>query len=338
MTKSNVKILTHKIDQVLRTIHPKKIAVAFLGTDYKDFVETCNIESIIISPTEGSNPYAIQALAKEIGWEKIFFLNKLHAKMYIGKKGTLIGSANLSYNGLSDNSNALQEICVKVPTTDEINNIYEKILTAAKEEFQDKVQKKKALDKLEKIWRIRVAARLEKTKKHRAPDFENFELLANNQFYLDWYYGTTNNPNLKDKKKYNPQKFSDWMYLSLKEKIKANDWILCWEMNKRTGKMQDKRKLSWVYAHEILKGESKETGYPNLAIQWEDAPKPKAPFNVNSPNFKSAFKTVINRDEYAAFRADDKNGKDPFIASSNKLQRLLPHLLKDIKEEIQKSK
>lgn len=332
MKKSTIELKTENLENVLHAIHPKKIAVAFLGQGYKKFVTPKELESIIISPTEGSNPYAIQQLAKDIGWEKIFFLSKLHAKIYIGKKETLIGSANLSHNGLSDDKGSLQEACVTIPTTKGVLSTYKHLLSDARKEFKDESAKKKALAKLFKVWGKRIDAGLEKNKKI-CPNFIDFELLANNHFYLDWHYGNEHKPNLKKDSPLQSANLSDWMYLASKERIEEGDWLLCYELNKNHGSYKYKGgDISWLYVHHIVQNETLQAGYPNLAIELEKT-LPSAPFRISNP-FKKAFATVINREEYKAFRQDDKDGEDPFVASSPKLMKLLPQLISDIKKEM----
>lgn len=82
-------------DEIRRTVidcKPLRIAVAYIGVDWKTFIpDTSCLESIIVSPTIGSNPSAIADLVKQIGWEKVVFLDELHAKTYIGKNSAVIG-------------------------------------------------------------------------------------------------------------------------------------------------------------------------------------------------------------------------------------------------------
>lgn len=332
MKQSTIELKTKNLENVLHAIHPKKIAVAFLGQGYKKFVTPQELESIIISPTEGSNPYAIQQLAKDIGWEKIFFLRKLHAKIYIGKKETLIGSANLSHNGLSDDKGTLQEACVKIPTTKNVLSTYKHLLSDARKEFKDESAKKKALAELFKIWGKRITAGLEKQKSNNVPSFKNYDLLANDSFFLEWFMSEDPKPDLKKDVNLNCSIFKDWLYLSNEDKIEENDWILYWKRD-NSGKFPKNGKLSWMYVHHIFSEVLSYGKYNNLAIEFINKDRPHVPFRLTK-NFKDAFALVINQEKYKAFRKDDKYGEDPFVASSPKLKKLLPQLIKDIKDEM----
>ena len=78
-------LIESEIQRAIRRCEPSKIAVAYIGTDWNTFVSDVeSLGAIIVSPTLGSNPWAITDLAKQIGWDKIFFLDELHAKTYVG--------------------------------------------------------------------------------------------------------------------------------------------------------------------------------------------------------------------------------------------------------------
>lgn len=70
------------IAQQIKNTDPQKIAVAYIGVDWKKYVNPKSIEFIVISPTLGSNPNTIDDMVKIIGWEKIYFNEALHAKIY----------------------------------------------------------------------------------------------------------------------------------------------------------------------------------------------------------------------------------------------------------------
>ncbi len=98
------------ISEALEKVAPERIAVAYVGIDWREFISAKNLKEIIISPTLGSNPIAISEIVKEIGWENVHFLNNLHSKIYISDYSVIIGSANLSKNAMGNNG--LYESCV----------------------------------------------------------------------------------------------------------------------------------------------------------------------------------------------------------------------------------
>ncbi len=81
-------LIENDIQEAVSGCKPSKIAVAYIGADWQTFIpDPSRLESIIVSPTIGSNPWAIADLVKQIGWEKVAFLDELHAKTYIKKRG-----------------------------------------------------------------------------------------------------------------------------------------------------------------------------------------------------------------------------------------------------------
>ncbi|CAJ8041604.1 Uncharacterised protein [Burkholderia pseudomallei] len=94
-------IYGREIKRALREIQPTSIAVAYVGIDWADYVDVSALKEIVLSPTLGSNPFAIAKIASELGWDKVYFLDNLHAKIYLGVTGAAVGSFNLTANGLS---------------------------------------------------------------------------------------------------------------------------------------------------------------------------------------------------------------------------------------------
>ena len=68
----------------LREVMPTHVAAAYVGRDWRTYIDTQQLKEIVVSPTLGSNPYAIAEIAKDIGWENVHFLINLHAKIYLG--------------------------------------------------------------------------------------------------------------------------------------------------------------------------------------------------------------------------------------------------------------
>lgn len=105
-------LLAYEIGSAIQRCNPLKIAVAYLGEDWRSFIpDVQHLEEVIVSPTLGTNPRAVMDLAQRIGWENVHFLDELHAKFYLGSSTAIVGSANLTHNGLS--GDALIELCIE---------------------------------------------------------------------------------------------------------------------------------------------------------------------------------------------------------------------------------
>lgn len=109
------------IKSTIRDISPTSIAVAYVGIDWASYVSPDRIKEIILSPTLGSNPYAIVNMAKYIGWENIYFLDNLHAKIYLSASQAAVGSFNLTANGLS--AQGLEEAGFFIEEKEEIDGL-----------------------------------------------------------------------------------------------------------------------------------------------------------------------------------------------------------------------
>jgi hypothetical protein len=82
-----------------------RIASAFLGKGADDVVQAgtrllCDIGM------GGTNPTALKALSEKLGRDNVKYLSGFHAKVYLSDKGCLVGSANLSSNGVGFLSHA----------------------------------------------------------------------------------------------------------------------------------------------------------------------------------------------------------------------------------------
>lgn len=145
------KLLLDKSEyrKAISYVKPIKIAVAYLGIDFNKYLNPNDIKKIIISPTLGSNYYAIHELVTEIGWDSIFFLNSLHSKIFLGKEKAVIGSANLTNNALSDSG--LYEAGIFIENGEKINLLnryFEELLTISLYDYPTIESKKEKLQAL----------------------------------------------------------------------------------------------------------------------------------------------------------------------------------------------
>lgn len=326
----------------IKDICPKKIAVAFIGADYSSFLDDdCikNLECIILSPTEGSNPYAISDLSKKIGWGKIFFLSRLHAKIYIGDQESIIGSSNLSRNGLIGDETGLYETCVKIDSNKQSLEIFNDILSKAKKEYPNEKSKRDALDSLFCIYNRRKSIGLESTK-DESLDFLNYEWENGERFYINWYSGGSDECKNTEKtericgddiEKVNGEEQSS--VFTEDDAIKKNKWILNWKSQNYKDKIDRRAKIFWVYIDDIINrgwNDGKGSPYTKLAVQLKSLSKhrPNPPFKITK-EFTEAFRKVIDKEKYAILFNDN-----PYTASSTDIAQIMPSFLKDVKKKL----
>lgn len=290
-------------DEIRRAVigcKPSRIAVAYIGVDWQTFIpDTSHLESLIVSPTIGSNPWAIADLVKKIGWEKVAFLDELHAKTYIGKSSAIIGSANLTRNGLG--AEGLVELCVEINATEslkKVNKAFDGLKNRAQEQYPTTVSKKSRLKELEQNWGGAIANRIVRNNKNNnIPAFSDFEPLGEDHFYVLWYQPV--NCEYSDDVKAIESFMSDDIHFASADKVERNKWALVWRITD-SNKPHKSAKPHWLYIHEIFENGVVDDGYeyPKCAIQRKDLDVPSPPFEITR-EVAVAFKKAVQEKDIA---------------------------------------
>lgn len=337
-----MKILTgNEIANSIRSISPTKIAVAYIGENWKTHLTPeiiKNLETVIVSPTEGSNPDGIQSLANTIGWEKVLFLKRLHAKMFIGAKECIIGSANLSDNGLSGTNKTLLEVAIRANTHKEITKIFGDIQSEAESAFQTTLKKKQELAKLRRIYNKRVSAGLSKcsSKKRTFKDIDLYEL---RNVYLCWWDEEERVSGIKkecDAEVYESN-ISEWMSLMDDDPVKEGCWFLCWHRDYNNKNTHKDSQIEWMYVHHVFKSCIKKNmgPYTSLAAEVDNEGKPQEPFKLDK-NFKMKFKNLINNERYGKLRTagNNKGEEKNFYVASKEITKLTANFFKELQKNL----
>lgn len=305
-----ILLKSSNIKHALKDCLPSKIAVAYIGADWKEFIDPSNLDAIIISPTLGSNPYAIEELAKIISWEKIFFLDKLHTKFYIGNTTAILGSANLSKNGLG--GSGLAEASIKtndVSFISELRKYFEEIINQAKKEYSSTQQKKNRVSELKRQHNHAIRQSLVKLDNETITLVE-YEPLAHDDFYIVWYYPGSYeySDNIQEIK----HLIANDMTFANRDEIAIGKWILAWRIT-TSGQPNKKQKPSWMFIDEIFdnavhKDEDPDYPYKKLAITRGDYnDKPPVPFELDEPAISSLKKTLV-KEKFRTFISQDDDG------------------------------
>lgn len=276
------------------------VPICFSLADWQTFItDASSLESIVVSPTIGSNPWAIADLVKQIGWEKVAFLDELHAKTYIGESSAVIGSANLTRNGLG--AEGLVELCVEINTAEslkKINKAFEDLKKRAQDQYPTTVSKKSRLKELEQDWGAAISNRIfRNNKKQNIPSFADFELLGEDHFYVLWYQPF--NCEYSDDVKAIESFMVDDIHFSSTDKVEKNKWALVWRITD-SNKPHKSAKPHWLYIHEIVENGVIDEGYeyPKCAIQRKDLDIPAPPFEITD-EVLGAFKKAVQEKDIA---------------------------------------
>lgn len=333
-----MKILkdSREIQRTIRRIKPSKIAVAYIGIDYKTYVDTGIIEDIIISPTISSNPQAIGKLVEEITWDKTHFLRKLHSKLYVGDKGAVICSANLSKNGLG--VKGLKEIGVLIEGKKEIQileEIFNKYLNEAKKEFETTKRKETELQKLHDKWkRLPKGIGFFGSTKMGKINFNKYSRKKYGDFKLTWYNETYFKENRKQYERTFGRSYKeiykaryDQLPIRDVEEVQEKDLVLIFKLDKYN-RFRKNGRIDWIRVDAIVENGARGVNYPHVIVEFWDEHR-KMLFNEKDPVFKHAFSKIIKNDCYEDLRMSD-----------NIIQpgRILNKFLEEVKAEYRKLK
>ena len=333
-----MKILTKASDirQAVKDIKPNKVAVAFVGMGWEDYVSSWDLTEIVLWPTVGSNPKAIDEIMKEIGHENVYFLDGLHAKFYLGNKCALLGSCNLSNNGMRDNG--LYEAAILIHEKEEL-----KYLDAQFEHYKELANKAyptlaKKTEKLEWLYKeSSKAIRYGDLIPDEAPSLLNF-VSGRERIHIVWYFD--------DDVKYNKEPFyaavpeaygkepEDYyangpMTFLEDDDVKPGDWILCWRANE-DGMPHKTAKVEWYYVHHVISKMAKDEPYTKVAGQNGAIKKGSEPFKLD-PVTQKIIKECLTFDRFKPLRSDGE--KDWVLKPADKVT---PDFIKTIQAMAQK--
>lgn len=300
-------LVENEIQRAITACKPSKIAVAYIGCDWNLYIpDTNRLEEIIISPTFGSNPRAISDIANKIGWDKVLFLDKLHAKTYIGKKEAVIGSANLTRNGLSGEN--LFEVCVVFNDENNLNkiiNTFENLKKIAKEQYPTRESKFARLKELDKTWGSAISNKIVKTNARDKQSLHDFYLFGQDHFYVLWYQPAVCKHSdelgsIESLIKYE-------IHLAADDKPEKNKWAITWRITDQNTPHKTAN-LHWMYIHDIFENGVVDANYdyPKCAIQRKDMETPTPPFELTDA-VVAAFKKAVQDKNISKYLIQDRN-------------------------------
>jgi hypothetical protein len=278
-----------ELRNALVEIQPSKIAVAFVGNGWRNYVNPEHIAEIVLSPTLGSNPIAIEAIMLNIGEEHVYFLDNLHAKIYLGTESALLGSSNLSDNGFSDNGNF--EAGVVLSDSESLGNlqaVFDDYKTRAAEQYPTRESKIERLRILLREWQNSITNGTisrnlnNNDRDNSSPSIGDYRSKSYS-IHVAWYgdaeviYNETaicavvpeaNNPE---------DYFESANTFHKDDVVQKGDWILSWRANKN-GFPNGRSTPIWLYAHHVILNGALDPPYTMLVGQAKKFQCPPPPF------------------------------------------------------------
>lgn len=297
------------IAECLNALSPTHIAVAYVGLGWEKYVAKESLRSIVLSPTFGSNAIAIRQLIAHLGIDNVHFLDRLHAKIYLSRAKALIGSSNLSDNGLQGEG-GLTEAGVLVSGQAELRQLksfYERIVVDAKKSYDTPRKKYKKLNDLEILNQKSSLGRLLKLKEThwKGVHINQFDVSEKRRIHICPY-----EPDLTIIKSKIQQAipgrtqatyksmYEDIMGFLPKDDVRVGDWLLCIESDLKAMHAKPKGDISWMYVDHVVPGASSTTPYTTVAIQERARKAWETPFLLDA-GVQKAIRSIAPEQQFA---------------------------------------
>jgi hypothetical protein len=309
-----MQLLTKRgsIHDAIADTKPSHVATAYVGLGWKSYVDSSALEEIVLSPTLGSNPVAILELIALLGIEKVHFLNDLHAKFYWSSRGAVLGSSNLSDNGLQGDG-GLIEAAVSIQDPDQrqaLKAFHAELVAEAQERYPSAAAKHKQLKKLELDTRRARAVGLLSSGgfgRRKPIPFSKFDLDGQRRIHIVSYMDTVE-ADSENIRAWLPGR-TDEEYVVLEENIVGflpgdevvpGDWLLCFEMKGGAKNPRVKGSFEWMFVDEVVPKGTTDDVYTKAALQGHALKAWEAPFDLDA-RFQASFSELIKEKQYCVF-------------------------------------
>ena len=290
------------IRKCLRGIKPSRIAVAYVGEQWRDYLDMTDAE-IVLSPTFGSNPRAIRELMKAFGADNVHFLDELHAKIYLGAQGALVGSCNLSRNGIGDGGREEAAIhATDAKTLRDLKTTWQRYKNMAQKQYRTRRAKEKAIEKLTRQWQLAIERGLA-VDTSPAPSLMDYDLGSEVPgFHMVWYYEGEPSYNMEAIRAAIPHiahEFDTYCEDSLSflenDMVKEGDWLLTWNAYRNGLPQTGRNDIAWMYVHHVVSDGAREDEETKLAIEAAPLKKPNPPFRLDAATKRAIWHVLKNR-------------------------------------------
>ena len=309
------------MQEAIDKIQPQRVAVAYLGAGWRDYLPIESLDEIIVSPTLGTNPRALADLLKHAerhGRPRVYLLESLHAKLYLGAKACLIGSPNLTDNGLGG---GLFEASIVVKDETTLQQAHRYLDTLRDKAVSDPDVQRAMLDTLQERWN---RAHWHDTQPNEMGEKSGREAPITLAEYtpgperirIVWYLPEARFKYAEEKMRaavpemgiQSPQDyFKDSANFAYDDDIQPGDWLLSWPCN-QDGMPSKNGSVVWRQVHHVISNgaEAEEAPYTKVAATKADYGPVNEPFALDEMTQRLIRKLLTNRD----FRRLRDHGED----------------------------
>lgn len=309
------------IARQIKKLRPSLIVTAYIGRGWPNYVDITALEEIVLSPTVGSSCAAIWDLVEALGgFENIHFLNELHAKFYWSKTGAVLGSSNLSDNGLQGEG-GLVEAAVSMNSQDHarqcaaLKALHGKLVARAKKQYPDERAKRDRLEWLQQVQHRSslipgfpsIGAHLGK-KQSQGRELNDFKpALRRERIHIaGWSYEMHHNEGalreqlINESARSQRHAFKNYISLGKKDDVRQGDWVLCWKSREDLWEPMAGGAIYWLYVDRVLASTTgNEDDDPYVAHEFRPMRKDEVPFLLTPP-VKKAIRALLKSGQFLA--------------------------------------
>lgn len=341
-----MKLLTEQgsIANAIRQIRPTHIVTGFIGGGWERYVDSKRLQSIIVSTMPGSSAEAIRSLEQRIGWKKIHFHDRVHAKFYWSEGGAVVGSSNLSENGLRGVGGLIEVAVLLECGIDDValaglKAYHDSLRRDAAQSYPTARDKTLALNRLcsqtahiprEHSAALGVLGGL----RHRREPYRGLPI---SKFEYAEYQGRIHIVGWHDEPKLDRDKlmrqlgryedskvnFAEDNYIAFKndDAISIHDWILTWETTKHGVRAKPSGDIAWLLVDAFTTGVVTSPGWEDwskLAHQTTPIHIGNVPFVLDA-NVKRQFRKLIQTRQFDGLRAHGTDSEAWSLAAADGL-------------------
>jgi hypothetical protein len=348
--RRQMELLTEEgpIARRIKKIKPTHIATAYIGRGWADYVAAEDIESIVLSPTVGSSAQAIWDLVRAMGgFGKIHFLDALHAKFYWSPKAAVLGSSNLSNNGLQG-TGGLYEAAVAMNVRDhavqlaDLKRMHERLVERAKAKYPTEADKRARLKWLTDLQQrsslvedFPKLGRGRSKQKHKGVRLQDYDpKLKRERIHIIGYerslkqtYQEVQEQLSFEQERVIKHAFNHYMGIDGQDDVEPGHWILAWRTQRNSWQPATNGWLGWTHVDLVLNGVSTDEGSERVAREGRIMRPDEVPFILDS-QVKQSFRRLITQTVGKGLCLDDWS----LVKADKAVSRFLKALKADVKK------
>ena len=289
------------IKSALRELCPSSIAVAYVGADWATYVDATKLKEIVLSPTIGSNPFAIMKNVEQLQWDNVYFLDCLHAKIYLSSSQAAVGSFNLTHNGLS--AEALDEagfIVDDLKTIEDLKLLVESYKVQARLAYPDVRSKLARVGELRAAWDRAVKNGIIRNDSVQQ-ELSAYRPITGREIYVCCVWRDAE----LSEEVASSGTVKDLVSFLETDNVECDRWILCWYA-RADGRPDLRHAPYWLHVDEVVSNGAINSTYTKIAVERNDRSQLAEPFTLTE-EVSEALRTVLSSGRFPDFLGNQES-------------------------------